>query len=515
MDAVANEIKARGLTGSTEIPASVEQAGAPLRRIFTVQYLRAFAAISVLFYHASFFVGQTTGDNYFSAIFNGRFGVYGVALFFAISGYLMAELAQRTDAATFLAHRVMRLYPIFWILTLGKSVLFGTKAGVFFFFNLSALALMPMGEIIYPLGIEWTLVFEIIFYLMVAALMVIGAARYIHVFGALWLVAILARMYFLPDVYSSNLPTLIYLPLSPKSIPFPIGLMVPFVIRMGWVGRATPAVIVVLLLLSESITGFAPLAYGLSSGCLVALAALPDRQPDPFKPGLALGNWSYALYLCHVTVIQLVIVVLAPKLSATAVWSIAIAASLVAMVLAGMLDVRLYQFLKSRLDRSGPLPKRMLAGALIVVAAILAVGTEVRGIVESIHEERLAKEAGALRGRLHSIEPASASLIGHVDELAVKDGILTFGGWVLNKDGYFDPPELLLFYGNEYIVSTRPREIRSDVLKVFGLRWLPVTPGYRSTVAAKCVQGGEFILIARLSPDNYRRLESPATPRGC
>jgi exopolysaccharide production protein ExoZ len=374
---------------------------------------------------------------------------------------------------------------------------------------------MPMGEIVYPLEIEWTLVFEMIFYLMVAAVMFIGAARYIHVFGALWLIAILARMYFLPDVYSSNLPTLIYLPLSPKSIPFPIGLMVPFAIRMGWVGRATPAVIVVLLLLSESITGFAPLAYGLSSGCLVALAALPDRQPDPFKPGLAVGNWSYALYLCHVTVIQLVIEVLAPRLPPTAVWSIAIAASLVAMAVAGMVDVRLYQFLKSRLDRSGPSPKRILAGALILVAAILAVGTEVRGILESIHEERLATEASALSGRLHSIEPASASLIGHVDELVIKEGILSIVGWVLNKDGYFAPPELLMFHGDRYLASARPQEVRSDVLKVFGLRWLPVTPGYRSKVAAKCIQGGEFILIARMKPDVYRRLESPTTLNGC
>ena len=515
MDAVANENEVRRMADPAASLASAEQTGAPLRRIFTIQYLRAFAAIAVLLYHASFFVNQTTGDNYFSAIFNGRFGVYGVALFFAISGYLMAELAQRTDAATFLAHRVIRLYPIFWILALGKSILFGTKAGVFFFFNLSALALMPMGEIVYPLGIEWTLVFEIIFYLMVAAVMFIGAARYIHVFGALWLVAILARMYFMPDVYSSNLPTLVYLPLSPKSIPFPIGLMVPFAIRMGWVGRATPAVVVVLLLLSESIAGFAPLAYGLSSGCLVALAALPDRQPDPFKPGLALGNWSYALYLCHVTVIQLVIVVLAPKLSPTMVWSVAIAASLVAMALAGVVDVRLYQFLKSRLDRSGPFPKRMIAGALIVVAATLAVGTEVRGIAESIHEGRLAKETNALRGQLHSIQPAPAFLIGHVDELMIKDGALSLGGWVLNKDGYFAPPEILLFYGNEYIGSTRPQEVRTDVLKAFGLRWVPVTPGYRSKVTAKCIPGGEFILIARFSPDNYRRLESPTTPHGC
>jgi peptidoglycan/LPS O-acetylase OafA/YrhL len=212
MDAFSATANAHGAAVG---PVVAEQPAAPLRRIYTIQYLRAFAAIFVLLYHASLFVGQATGDNYLASIFNGRFGVFGVALFFAISGYLMAELAQRTDAATFLAHRVIRLYPIFWILALGKSVLFGTKGAVFFFFNLSALALMPMGEIIYPLGIEWTLVFEIIFYLMVAAVMFVGAARYIHIFGAVWLVAILARMYFFPDVYNSNLPTLMYLPLSP------------------------------------------------------------------------------------------------------------------------------------------------------------------------------------------------------------------------------------------------------------------------------------------------------------
>jgi exopolysaccharide production protein ExoZ len=511
MDGITNP---RGLIASPVSPVLTEHAASPLRRIYTIQYLRAFAAIFVLLYHASFFVGQTTGETYFASIFNGRFGVYGVALFFAISGYLMAELAQRTDAATFLAHRVIRLYPIFWILTLGKSILFGTKAGVFFFFNLSALALMPMGEIVYPLGIEWTLVFEIIFYLMVATVMLVGAAHYVHIFGAAWLIAILARMYFLPDVYSSNLPTLLYLPLSPKSIPFPIGLMVPFAIRMGLVGRATPMLVVLLLLLSETITGFAPLAYGLSCGCLVALAALPDhREQEPFRTGIALGNWSYALYLCHVTVIQFVILLLAPRSSPMVIWGAAVAASLLAMMLVGVVDVRLYQILKSRLDRSGPMPKKMLAGALVLGAVVFAVGTEVMKATEMMHEKTLAKEAASLR--LQTIEPAPPSLIGHVDELEIINGTLSIGGWSLNKESYFDTPGILLFYGNEYLGSTRPDQIRSDVLKAFAIGWLPVKPGFRFKTTASCVQGGEFILIAKLSLDNYRRLVSPAIPHGC
>lgn len=515
MDDVS-DTQARLLVEISGDQARAEQPAPLLRRIYSIQYLRAFAAIAVLLYHASLFVGTATGNNYLASVFNGRFGVYGVALFFAISGYLMAELAQRTDAATFLAHRVIRLYPIFWILALGKATLFGLKGSTFFFFNLTALALMPIGEIVYPLGVEWTLVFEVIFYIMVAAVILVGAARYIHIFGALWFAAILARMYFFPDAYSSNLPTLAYLPLSAKSIPFPIGLMVPFAIRAGWVGRATPAVIVLLLVLSESITGFALIAYGLSSGCLVALAALPDhRQPQPFKPGLALGNWSYALYLCHVTVIQFVILLLAQKASAPVIWSTAIAASLVAMVIAGIVDVRLYEILKFKLDRSGRFPKRALAGALLCGAAVFAVGTEITGAMATMHEKTLAKEAAVLKNPSQIQAPAPNTLIGRVDELVIQDGILSLGGWVLNQENYFAAPELLMFYGGKYLGSARVEEIRSDVLKVFGINWQPIKPGFRTKIPAKCTPDGEFTLIARFAPDVYRRLETPTKPQGC
>jgi hypothetical protein len=116
---------------------------------------------------------------------------------------------------------------------------------------------------------------------------------------------------------------------------------------------------------------------------------------------------------------------------------------------------------------------------------------------------------------LQNIEPAPASLLSHVDELVIKDGVLSIGGWALNKEGYLDPPYLLLFYNNEYVVGMWPDQIRSDVLKAFGIKWLPVKPGYRSTAPAKCVQGAQTVLIARFAPDNYRRLESPPAPKGC
>jgi hypothetical protein len=135
--------------------------------------------------------------------------------------------------------------------------------------------------------------------------------------------------------------------------------------------------------------------------------------------------------------------------------------------------------------------------------------------MERTHETALAQEAAALRTQLQKIEPAPASLLGHVDELEIKDGILSIGGWVLNEEGYFDPPYLFLFYNDEYVAGMRPDQIRSDVLKAFGIKWLPLKPGFRFKTPAKCVPSGQAILIARFEPDNYRRLESPPTPKGC
>ena len=52
---------------------------------------------------------------------NDCFGLIGVAVFFAISGLLMADLIQRTDPWRFLAHRVVRIYPIY-LLAVSVSV---------------------------------------------------------------------------------------------------------------------------------------------------------------------------------------------------------------------------------------------------------------------------------------------------------------------------------------------------------------------------------------------------------
>ena len=92
--------------------ASVEAAGVDAKKL-SLHVLRGAAAPSVLPYHASHYLPHLRGEIAALAIFNGFFGGYGVAAFFALSGYLMAQIVDRDSPGRFLIARVTRIYPLF------------------------------------------------------------------------------------------------------------------------------------------------------------------------------------------------------------------------------------------------------------------------------------------------------------------------------------------------------------------------------------------------------------------
>src|SRR6266853_6299075 len=135
--------------------------GAITHKNLSIQCLRGLAALSVALFHASVHSGLHFGDSGWATAFDGRFGLIGVSIFFAISGLLMADLIQRTDPWRFLAHRIVRIYPTYFFAAFPIIAFRGMR-------NLSpdgfSLMLVPVGERIYYLGVEWTLVFECTYY---------------------------------------------------------------------------------------------------------------------------------------------------------------------------------------------------------------------------------------------------------------------------------------------------------------------------------------------------------------
>lgn len=90
----------------------------PAPTILSIQYLRAFAALLVVFAHAN--------DQLRVALpFNAKLGHFGVDVFFVISGFIMIVISDRKtpSALEFMLDRIRRIVPIYWFYTSVVAVL--------------------------------------------------------------------------------------------------------------------------------------------------------------------------------------------------------------------------------------------------------------------------------------------------------------------------------------------------------------------------------------------------------
>ena len=180
------------------------------RRVDTLQYLRAVAALSVVFYHASFYTNLYSGDSSLLQAFGGSFGTFGVLVFFALSGHFMAVQATRMAGRPmlFMVHRLIRIYPIFWLIFVVRiAVDYSLGTGEF---DPLVLLLSPVGLRDYPLGVEWTLVYEVAFYILVCVVITVRLERWIGVIGVAWVASILLHTWhygwYAPQFTTSCLP---------------------------------------------------------------------------------------------------------------------------------------------------------------------------------------------------------------------------------------------------------------------------------------------------------------------
>lgn len=296
-------------------------------------------------------------DNWGVNLVPGWTGVMGVTIFFALSGHLMAQAMQRQEASTFLLHRIARIYPAFF-LTVILFFLSLHFSPISLPWDLKALSLMPAAGAGYPLGVEWTLVFELAFYVFVFLLMAFkkqGQARDILIF---WLGLILVHNLIWPDDPTKNL-------YNPLALPF-VGVTVGF--AAGMLLQLTPArmlhpviaavIGVDLWLLGGSVMGLTGGRWGMGFGAALFVTSLAQFRgwqlvfgDTPLgRLGGRLGDYSYALYLCHVPVIRTLYAVASAAISAPILLFGAIVLPLLTCIALGMIDVRMYKFLKTRID---------------------------------------------------------------------------------------------------------------------------------------------------------------------
>lgn len=466
--------------------AAKPKAETSLGKLTNIQVLRAFAALFVALLHAAGAQWMMRDDKQFLAYFNGHLGSFGVALFFAISGFLMAQLVRSTTPGLFLCHRIVRIYPIFFIIV-GLWFVIRPHVGAGIAFDWVSLTLAPAGNRVYPLGnVEWSLLHETIFYLGLFLISAAGLARHVELIAAGWLALLAAVSLAGADAAATTLsPNIFTILLADANAAFAGGLLVPFLVERRLLPArlcllAIPAVAVVIAKELE------PFRWTLGIPAIFIVAALVQVRQVRVRGVIGeaivrFGDWSYVLYLVHPAAYGIVYG-LAPKtMPALPMFLAAIGFALVATALLGPLDIALYRRLRVVVDRAGT--ERCTRRAWGFAAAYVTVGC-VFGVLHLRDQADLARA----RASITRLPPASladevaladaiasgglavpASFAGEIDRaVRLPDGKILVVGWGIDGERPGDLVHLAIACGGTVVEVGRPQRYRADVVARLG-----------------------------------------------
>ncbi|WP_083904808.1 acyltransferase family protein [Rhodopirellula sp. SWK7] len=283
------------------------------RRITELDSLRALAAINLVLFHFTHVYAVKFG---FSTPLGGQwpFGAYGVMMFFILSGFVNSmSLMRRGKPRDFLAARLIRIVPLFYIAIVANLVicraapLNGDPISTPQF--LANLTLMPRVfgyQCIDP--VMWTLQVEMMFYVLLVALMRFGGLRNYFVgwgvllFGSLTLCPTLDMLqssygsttWFAVGTAVRHLLALDFVPM------FAIGfLLYQIKTNAGRLGLNLAGIVVAATIFHCIDHGkHNPAATALITA-VVAAAAWGSMPLLRFRPLVYISGISYAVYLCH------------------------------------------------------------------------------------------------------------------------------------------------------------------------------------------------------------------------
>ncbi|MDE1180808.1 acyltransferase [Paraburkholderia sp.] len=303
-----------------------------------IQAARAIAALCVVAYHLELL----------------RFGQCGVDVFFVISGFIMSYVAPLEGRAFFIK-RVIRIVPLYWILTVGVYAialvkpqwLNTTTDGMAFL--LKSLFFLPYikdnGNWGPLLRNGWTLNFEMFFYVLIAVSLLCVRARYATLAGSALLVGICSFV----ALHGTGNAIADYMG-QPLALEFCLGVACYWISRSNIFARVNPGVwaalgiagvaaIVLLYAMSGNPVGFVRLThYGLPAFAIILSLLGLEKTGFSVRGNLLvdLGAASYSIYLLHPYVIGAVEKLLHIRTgSATAVSMAASALSIVVVCVTG------------------------------------------------------------------------------------------------------------------------------------------------------------------------------------
>jgi exopolysaccharide production protein ExoZ len=137
-----------------------------MNRLYNLDYLRGLVAFGIMIYHYSrWTVGEFSSDT-----FMGRLGIYGVSIFYVLSGltlyyvYNDRMIPSKEDILSFFKKRVFRILPLLWLVTIISILLAQKKPDLIdLLLNLSGLFGFVAWDKYFSIGV-WSIGNELVFY---------------------------------------------------------------------------------------------------------------------------------------------------------------------------------------------------------------------------------------------------------------------------------------------------------------------------------------------------------------
>jgi len=292
---------------------------------YIAESYRGIAAVLVLLFHtsgisASYFLEQNTLTLFFD------FGRSGVEFFFVLSGFIMymvhnKDFSNNIELRRYFLKRAIRIYPIYILITLAITPVFFLSESYGELYHrefiplIKSLLLFPQSDLPH-LGVAWSLVHEVIFY--IAFSLFIFNKRIGFIVFIFWAISIII-FYFVtsPNFDGGGDGYMWKILFSRYNILFMCGmfvshLLLKYSLKNIYVILAFIAGNILFLtsgiILGEQETGVATIFFGFSS-CLILLGcynSLLEKVIKKINFLSYLGKASYSIYLTHTICISII-----------------------------------------------------------------------------------------------------------------------------------------------------------------------------------------------------------------